>query len=260
MEPISTERLGGRFGSCRFCDARPITSFNWRVADGPRFAELLAIRSRLAREATLKWGTLLRCPECRQAWYLDGDGATATRVLAADEPLLRQWSRAPITLSESHLAVLSRIRAAGPDVYGNGRGYLTFPCAIRWSDGSLSDPAVLVVTTHPPVEGPSGRQRLFDPAAVILESEYALPLDVRLETRQADELRMGFAPTAVEDGAGRLFLLNGSADVFDHGEAKGRDIRLTSRSWSMDTLPPIASPPSGRVTYVFADRPSGVQF
>ena len=260
MEPISTERIGRRFGSCRFCDERPVTSFNWRIADEPQFAELRAIRSHLAREAPLKWGTLLRCTECRQAWYLDGDSATATRVSAGDEPLLRRWSDTRLPLSPSHLTILRQIRSAGHDVYGNGRGYHTFPCAIRWPDGSLSDPSVLIVTDHPPVEDMYGEARLFDPAAAILESDYALPFDVRLATRRADELRMGFAPTAVEDGAGRLFLLNWSADVFDHDGVKGRDIRLSARPWSMDALPPMASAPESPVTFAFADRPADVQF
>ena len=258
MTVVSTSRLDGPEGPCAYCDADRITSFNWAYAARHPLGKLAALRRHLDTEIDLKWGTLLRCPTCAQAWYLDGDGGVASRVPRSGEPLLRAWSEARVTLSAGHLAALERIRAAGEDKYGNGRGYLHFPCAIRWRDGSASDPAILVVTKFPPLGDGFPGARLFDPSATILDSDYALPLDVRRATRRADEQRMGLAPTPVAGPDGRVLLLNWSADVFDREGVKGKDVRLCSKSWGMESLPPIVSRPDA-VVFAFADWFDGAE-
>src|SRR5262245_56522366 len=117
MEIISTQRLGAADGGCRYCDARAYESLSWSAAGWPRHGDLRAIASHLRKETSLKWGTLFRCVDCRQAWYLDGDKAMAARVRAAEEPLLGQWSATASKPSPADVEILSQIRGAGGDRY-----------------------------------------------------------------------------------------------------------------------------------------------
>ena len=120
----------------------------------------------------------------------------------------------------------------------------------------MTDPSLLLLTDQPPIRLTHRHVRLFRDVVDIRPSDFALPLAVRCATRRADEQRMGFAPTAVEDRSGRLLLLNWSADVFDFEGTPGRDVRLTGRRWGTDPLPPIVGEPRDRITYVYADRGS----
>lgn len=255
MDVISTERLGDPFGTCPYCDARPVTAFNLKLVRSHLDRALQDLLANLGKPVALKHGALRRCSRCGQGWYVDDEGDFATRVPREREGLLTHWSERRLDIS-GHVDVLAAIGSIEADRFGNGRGYLHVPCAIEWTDGSASDPCLLLVTTRPPIMETQLNVRLFENVARVRPTEFALPLDVRCATRRADEQRMGYAPTWVEDGAGHTFILNWSADVFEHDGIRGKDIRLSSRRWTAKELPPILSEPRERVTYVYADPTS----
>ena len=227
--------------------------FNWAYAASGRDAHLAALRAQLRKEMPLKSGTLYHCPECRQRWYLDRTNVMATRVPREREALLHEWSSQVLSLGTAFVHVLASIGSIEADRYGNGRGYGHVPCAIRWADGILSDPCIVLVTDLPPILPTQRIVKLFRHVTELRPTEFALPLEVRCATRAANELRMGFAPTAVKDPTGRVLLINGSADVFEYDGIRGKDIRLTIRRWSIDKLPPVVSDLYDRITFVYAD-------
>jgi hypothetical protein len=254
MTIISSGPLEGSTGSCRYCDAKPVDMFSWDYARSGRDAELAALRAHLREPVQLKSGRLYRCPDCGQAWYLDAAENMTTRVPREREAILHEWSTHALSLGDTFVEVLASIGSIEQDRYSNGRGYRRIPCAIRWTDGGVSDPCIILVTDLPPILQTQPHVRLFGAVADVQVTDFALPLAVRCATRHADELRMGFAPTAVKDPSGRLLLVNWSADVFDFEGIRGRDIRLAKRPWSTDELPPIVAEPRDRIVYVYVDR------
>ena len=255
MVPVlQTNALGGPAGACPYCDEHAVFAFNWACARTGKDPRLSALRSHLKREERLKFGRLYRCPDCDQAWYLDASAAMATRVPRAREALLRDWSSEPLPLTAPFAAALGAIGSVAGDRYGDRRVTDRIPCSIQFSDGAIEDPCLVLVTDFPPILETLTRVRLFRHVAQVRETEFALPLTVRSATRSAEERNMGFAPTAVEDPSGRMFLLNWSADVFDYDGVRGKDIQLSDRPWPVNPRPPVVSEPRDRITYVFVDR------
>ncbi len=252
VDVISTQRLTGSYGWCPHCDVRAVTLFNLTYVRAHLDRQLQDILAHLGHPAQLKHGVLRRCSECGQGWYVDEEGIFAIRVPRDREALLAQWSERRLDI-DGHSDALASIGSIEADRYGNSRGYHHIPCEIEWADGSTSDPCILLVTTRPPIMETQLHVRLFENVARVRPTDFALPLEVRCATRRADEQRMGYAPTWVEDGAGHTFILNWSADVFAHEGIRGKDIRLTSRRWTARELPPILGEPRDRVTYVYAD-------
>ena len=166
--------------------------------------------------------------------------------------LLRAWSAASLVIAPAHPWALASIGAIGSGRYGNAAGYFHIPCAVEWESGERSDPSIVLVTNRPPT-WPGGALRLFARIAKIGPSCFAQPFDVRCATRAAEEQRMRFAPTAVEDQNGRILLLNWATDVVDFDGAVGENIRLTKRPWIFSELPPIVSEPDDRTVKIYAD-------
>lgn len=237
--------------ACPYCDIPPLVAFEWSSALYAR------LREQLRDDTALKSGRRLRCPVCDQAWYLDAEGATATRIPRDREALVTEWSASDLTVRPAVMSVLDAIGAIEADQYGNGRGYSHIPCAIEWSDGTVSNPCLLLVTNMPPILGAEQTVRLFQHVARVYSTDFALPLDVRRATRRADEHRMGLAPTAVKDPGGRTLFLNWSADIFDSNGIRGKDMRLADSTTRFDGISPIVSEPRDRITYVYADPPAG---
>jgi hypothetical protein len=238
---------------CELCDARPLTAFSWSYAESSDDSQLAKLRRRLRETDSLKSGWLYRCPTCEQAWYLDVAKSVATRVPREREELLRAWSSRRYEIAIDHHDVLRSIGGVEGDRRGNDRGYLRIPCGIEWTDGTTSDPCLIVVTSHPPISETMRRVRLFDAVGHVEPSGFALPRTVRCATRKAEERRMGFAPTAIETPSGRVVLLDWLADVFEHEGVVGSQVRLARRWPDAGDQTPVVSEPRDRITYVFAD-------
>jgi hypothetical protein len=95
---------------------------------------------------------------------------------------------------------------------------------------------------------------LFENVAEVRASDFALPAEVRLRTRQANECSMGYAPTAVQSVNGERFIINWSADIFSSGGVSGKDIRLSlSQGFGGYPTVPITEQPTDAITFVYAD-------
>lgn len=123
-------------------------------------------------------GMLARCRACRRLGWRRVGGQripVSERQLAA----VRDWGTGPFPLG-AHAPELAAIR----DVDG------VTPCRIRWTDGSVSDPAVVVVSALGPIDSfsqfflatPTHPHRMFREVAAVEPSSFALPYDLRVET------------------------------------------------------------------------------
>jgi hypothetical protein len=212
--------------------------------------DLRKVVATLVEERRLKGGALYRCEVCRQPWFLDAHGRMLHRVPRERETLLEQWGGTALIPSNEHRAILRRIGGSGADLYGNRAGGLRFPCSVRLADGETINPALLLISTAPPIEGTAAT--LYDPAMSIEPTRFALPPAVRLATLRAEEVRMGFAPTRVSTRDGRGFVLNWSCDLVHVDGVSGEDLALTDTSFDA-TRANVLSAGSTPTTLVYAD-------
>ena len=247
-------------GSCPVCDAMGLTGFDWEKAKGseaPHPVDSLQnahdIASQLDFLRHLKFGDLYRCKLCDRRWYLNEDTPLMERVPTPRRDLLDEWDAGPLTPSNAALEVMKVIGATGCDAYGNGRGEWKVPCAVRWPDGNVSNPCVVIISKRPPLDDWRPRVALLTGDATVDPSDYALPQEVRRATHNAIEESMGFSPTLVERIGGASALLNGAQDVLAFGDLRGSDIRLAPEGTNYDARTPILHSPPDFITHVYCD-------
>lgn len=249
FEPISTSKLEGE-PFCPACEAGKLISFNWHY-----------YRERGADDSThdlasfepwqdLRYGSLFRCRACARPWHLDGAGEMMTIVPEGRLDLILEWSRAEIILPANVLGTLGEIGPTPPDHYGNGREYAETPCGVVTRRGERIDAAIVSIQRDAPVEEwrPS---RLASELADAYPSPYALPLDVRLASTQADEVRMGYAPSFIELPDGKRFTLNWSTNFLDEPGYRAADARVCQDRIDVYRAPPLARSPA--IVYFVAD-------
>ncbi len=201
-----------------------------------------------------KLGSLYQCVDCGGLWFLDSARHRLSVVPAAFSDVARHWFTEDIFLTDQQLQAVERIGLLGSDRYGNQAGQRRAPCAIEWRDGRVADPCVLIVSEVPPVDSTEAKVELFQGVHRVRESDYALALRIRRASRQAREVRMGFAPLLVSAGRKNFFVLNGATDVFSFAGFSGKDIRLPRISLRRSDKYPVVRLPTDLVTFVYARK------
>lgn len=251
---VETSRLGVE-PSCEACSAGAVMSFNWAFAHERGASEDVERAAPFTLREVLRRGSLYRCSVCNEVWHLDGQDQTMTHVGPARLLLVLQWDREPIELVESLKARLARIGPTPPDVYGNASDMRVTPCKVIMITGEAVDPAMVCVQLDAPVQGHM-HFRLGTEIADLEDSALALPLDVRLASSRAWEMRMGFSPSLIEMSDGRKFVLNGMTSFMDEPGYSAADARVATGSYFAEEPPPpfLQSPV---VTYFVVDGEPG---
>lgn len=251
---VGTSRLGVE-PNCTACGAGAAISFNWAFAHergSPEDAERIAP---FTSWKSLRRGWLYRCSVCHEVWHLDGGGQTMTYVSSARLPLVLEWDREPIKLTEDLEARLDQIGPTPPDVYGNWSDRRVTPCKVITTAGEQVDPAMICVQLDAPVQDYM-HFRLGSEVADIGDSELALPLDVRLASSRAHEMRMGFSPSLIQMPDGKRFVLNGMTSFMAEPGYDAADACIAEGSYFAENPPPpfLHSPD---ITYFVVDGEPG---
>jgi hypothetical protein len=90
----------------------------------------------------------------------------------------------------------------------------------------------------------------------IAASESALPLDVRLASSRAVEMRMGFSPSLIEMPDGKRFVLNGMTSFMAEQGYQAGDARVAPGDYFTENPPP-AFPQRPDVTFFVVDGDPG---
>jgi hypothetical protein len=235
---------------CIHCRAGETISFNWLLARTANRPEVPRDLSVFVRETKLRQGMLLRCNICSRPWYLDEQEAFAHTIAEGRLPLVLEWTERPLQLNDVEIAALRSIGRASARLYGGGLSCHKTPCAVMTALGERIDRAIISQQQHPPIEE-WRRYRLASEITEIYPSPCALPFEVRKATANAQEVRMGFAPTIIVFPNGRKFTLNGTANFFEMPGCDATQIAVTGESYWPDR-PPVYQQPAD-VTYFVAD-------
>lgn len=241
--------------NCQICSQKAYISFNWKYANEGKDKDLAGFSNHLQHIRSLKFGHLYQCPISQNYWFLDDDGSLMYSVASDKVELLWQWDSKPLVLTEPQIKVLSEIGATESDKYGNGKGEIKIPCMVRRTQDEVYDPTLVVITKMPPIQPWKRGILLGSPAFSMAQSDFALPLNVRIATLNADEVSMGYAPTLVKSRDNQYFVLNWSKHIFAYGQLRGKDISLAERSFSfrrMDDLP-VINENTEQVVFVYYD-------
>lgn len=198
-----------------------LLGFNWRMAlagELPEFAPFVPafVGPRLLRNGD----TLYHCAHCGLPWLLYRRSAMMCAVEGKAACLIEEWNRAPLPISHTQRQALAGIGGTPSDVVDSPLS-LWFPCRLRRADGSVLDPAILMLNTSPPGAG----ERLLAADDVIEATDFALSLPIRAQSRRAEECRMSFAPYAIRHReSGERFILNGGGELFHYDRLRGCDM------------------------------------
>jgi hypothetical protein len=251
---VGTSRLGVD-PSCTACGAGEVVSFNWAFAHERRSLEDMERIAPLVRWKSLRRGELYRCDVCDEFWHLDGSGQTMTHVSSTRLTLILAWDREPIKLADDLDARLEQIGPTPPDVYGNCSDRRVTPCKVVTTAGEKVDPAMICFQLDAPVQDYM-HFRLGSEVAGIEVSQLALPLDVRLASSRAEEMRMGFSPSLIVMPDGKKYVLNGMTSFMSESGQNASDARVFEGSFfTEDPAPPFLRSPD--ITYFVVDGDPG---
>lgn len=251
---VGTSRLGVD-PTCAACGAGATISFNWAFARQRGSTQDKERIAPLERWKSLRRGELYRCNVCHEDWHLDGSGQTMTHVGSARLPLVLAWDREPIKLADDLEARLAQIGPTPPDVYGNCSDRRVTPCKVVTTVGEEIDPAMICLQLDAPVQEHM-HFRLGSEVAAIEVSELALPLEVRVASSRAEEMRMGFSPSLIEMPNWRRYVLNGMTSFMAEAGYNASDARVFAGSFfAEEPPPPLLQSPD--ITYFVVDGDPG---
>ena len=249
MEFIGNETSLNTRNECDLCSPEYWVWFNYKDAlensrKTSEFARLIQLVEKL------RFGQLLKCPNCTQMWYLDDDENRCHRILPEREKLLEYWSNSNFTLSPENHEILHSIGAVERDIYGNDSGVIKIPCMITMNN-TIYDPALILITKEPPLDDWKKNILLPDSSLTIQESKFALAYDIRIAITQAHEARMGFTPVPIYDPNNNKLILNGFCDFIGNPDWNTKDCRLSKQNFSIGEAEIIGNQPeTGWYVYV----------
>jgi hypothetical protein len=155
---------------------------------------------------------LYQCERCQSHWVSQEDYLKNVQ----DISLIEHWNQKPQLCPEPFLEVLHQIGKTN---------FLSVPAAATLKTGQFIPACEVHFIDESPVWLDQERPIfLIDEVAWLEPSEFALPQNIREKTAEAWEIRMGFAPTAVEAKNGKVYLLHGIKHFFKQDELTGKDI------------------------------------
>jgi len=237
IEQISSRKIG-KDANCSFCQAGSTISFNWQYALKNSKSDLPKNKDLYINPIELKKGTLFQCKSCGSYWYLDSDKQFMNHVKDEKLKIINLWSNSDQKLSPEQNEKLRIIGSTPPDLYGNGSKFVQTPCQIKTKDGEIFESAIVSIQEHAPFEDWRD-YRLVSEIDEISPSPYALPLDVRLATTQADEIRMGFAPTHVELSNRERRVLNWTTNFLKLPGVEAAATKVCNERVSTSNMPAI---------------------
>ncbi|WP_405079252.1 hypothetical protein ACI48J_16235 [Paenibacillus chitinolyticus] len=240
--------------ACPQCSGKKYISFNWARFQHGHDAESKQVQRALKIERQLKHGWEYACENCGSRWYLGRDGIMMSYIHPSKAGLVEHWNAGTYEVSGEIWDELKKIGASAQGSIAGGRTSAEVPCRVTTVRGETFDMAYVSFQSRPPIDlWQDGRRiRFCDEVASVEPSPYTLPADVRLATSWAQEIRMGYAPTAVQAPDGHLFQLNWANDFFASGPYKGEDLRLTDLAGDWDQAD-MAGVPSEYILYFVAD-------
>ncbi|WP_201280791.1 hypothetical protein [Paenibacillus lutrae] len=240
--------------ACPQCSGKRYISFNWTRFQHGDDAESRQVQRALRISKQLKHGWQYTCVSCGSEWYLGRDGNMMSYIHPSKAGLVERWNAGSYQLPDAIWESLRRIGAIPPALSGNGHGHAEVPCQVKTVRGEIFDMAYVSFQNRPPIDlWQDGRRiRFCDEIKEVSPSVYTLPADVRLATSQAQEIRMGYAPTTIQSADGRLFQLNWANDFFVSDLYRGEDFKLANLTGDWEQAD-MAGVPSELITYFVAD-------
>ena len=200
------EEVVGESLFCNTCEAGLMEMFNWKMA-GEGESDLPNVKEDFVHLKPMKSGELYECKVCSAKWYVDGDGILAHFINASQLPSLMAWDNSKVDLTAEQRSTLHKIGNTSSDTHGNSSQYEEYPCTVETTDGEKIDIAVVSIQLTAPLRR-SQNSRLASDIKSIEPSPYALPLNVRQATCEAEEVAMDFAPTLITLSNGEKRILN----------------------------------------------------
>jgi len=250
IEQISSKQIG-KEANCNFCQAGITISFNWKYALENSKSDLPKNKDLYVNPIKLKKGTLFQCKSCGGHWYLDSDEQFMNHVKDEKLETIELWSNSGQKLSSEQVEALRLIGSTPPDLYGNGSKFTETPCEVRTKNGETFECAIVSIQSHAPFEDWRD-YKLASEIESISVSRYALPLEVRLKTTQADEIRMGFAPTLVQLSNGKNIILNWTTNFLKLVGVETAETTVCSERVNTSNMPEIYQT-NEKVVYFIAD-------
>ncbi len=194
--------------------------------------ELLGTEYIIQLEKVGEVGTtdLYKCPQCNTEYFKKN--RMYTILSQKSKKLLFEFNQRELSLPQNLKEQL--------DIIGYTEGEDSnqlYPALVELHDGKQFDFARVLISKKPPLGYFYDIYEtviFIDDVKAIHKSEYALSQEIREESRQAWELRMGFAPTVLKTMDHKKVVINGFKLFIDSDNLKGSELMLANEDFDFD--------------------------
>ncbi|MEO5643865.1 MAG: hypothetical protein ABIQ40_01095 [Bacteroidia bacterium] len=176
----------------------------------------------------LKFGQIEQCEICKMNWYVDKREYWVNTISDDRMQSVLHWNEKQLKIKPEYLKILLEIGCPPSDY--SSRGFLEIPCKCTLDNGMILENTIVSIQSKPPVGMSYHNVEPFffiDQVIKIEHSNIALPLNIRLETANAGEMRMGYAPTAICAPNNQIYVLNGPMRFFNEDGFGGNEMKIS---------------------------------
>jgi hypothetical protein len=161
-------------------------------------------------------------------WYLDNRECWADTISDKQMQTVLDWNEKHLIIKPDLFKTLLEIGCPPSDY--NTRGFLSIPCKCTLDNGIILENAIVSIQSKPPVGSLYYDIQQFyfiDQVIKIEHSDIALPLNIRLETANAREMSMSYAPTAICAPNNQIYIVNGPTKFFNEDGFRGKEMKIS---------------------------------
>ncbi|HVW95855.1 MAG TPA: hypothetical protein VHA56_07790 [Mucilaginibacter sp.] len=228
---------------------KKIIQFNFSEAGSGRNKDVKKIADALIFQQDTDTGKIYSQTGTTDFWYIN-DSDNIARLLSKDQfDLVMAWKQKSLLVSDDQLQILAAIGGLPTSEYFLEPKCLTFPVAIKNTDGTRIDLCIVHLSEAPPFQQYFQHCILLDEVKAFYPSDLALSHELRLSSMLSEEMRMGFYPFTVRTKEGQLITYNGTTQFASTGDLKGGDI-VAEEKFSFDKFDNVRNVPLDRITYI----------
>lgn len=170
---------------------------------------------------------LYKCADCNSDFYKEK--SMYHKLTESSKQVLIAFFKRDLVLNKMFKDQASQI-----GITENYNGDKLIPAKIELNNGVVHEIARIQLSKNPPMEFDFDSFEsivYMDEVKSISSSDFALSKEIREESKNADELRMGFYPTVLKTTDNRKVVINSLALFFDSHPIKGSDLELANETF-----------------------------
>ena len=205
---------------CPNCYKKEIVSFGKDLLDNKFISEIYL-------ESKISSIDIFKCKKCETNFHISQN--MYEKILPGQIEILKNWNEKSLVCPENLKNEIEKIGFS--EDWNLGK---VLPSKIELKNGEKYEKTIIKFTSIPPIGYFNNEFKnifFIDDVESIEKSEFGLSKEIRIESLNAEERRMGFNPTVLRNKNDIKVVINGISLFFNSENIKGSELELANETW-----------------------------